>query len=151
MKKLLDNYWKHLETRKTTGNIGRPVLRWFPSEAFKFNEVESTLFQRFKECKHILDIGAGDNTLKKKFIKYGFQGKYETFDVSREFEHDYYVLKDIKERYDGIIVLEVIEHLDLEEFFNLLEKIDNIILPSGIFAISTPNPACISSMWARDL
>lgn len=148
MKKIFDNYWKHIETKKMTGNMRRPVLRWFPSEAF--NEVENILFRRFKECKRILDIGAGDNTLKKKFIKYGYQGKYETFDVSKEFKQDYYLLEDIKGYYDGIIVLEVIEHLDLEHFFELFGKIDDMILGGAILAISTPNPACISSMWAMD-
>lgn len=147
---IFESYWRHLDLRKSTASIRRSVLKWYPTVGL--NEVEQIIFNKFKECPKILDIGAGDNSLKKKFIKHGYKGVYETFDISREFEHNYYNLDEITGNYDGIIMLEVIEHMELLSFLNILDnKIEKILNPCGVLAVSTPNPASINSMWASDL
>ena len=151
MSHLFSNYWEFQETRKKFGTISRPVLRWFPSE--EFNDVEKLYFDYLKDCETILDIGAGDERLKKKFLAHGFKGQYLTCDPADNMKHDFKSLEEVSRsgrKFDAIVLLELIEHLPLDVFHQYIPEAVQLLNHSGRFILSTPNAQAINATWAGD-
>lgn len=143
------DYWRHKAAKEEAARLRRPVLRSFHSK--QLDETEQLYWAKCRHCDRILDIGAGDNRVKRKFITAGYRGVYETVDVSHETQHDYETIDQVTGAYDGVLLLDVIEHMPLEAFYALLARVEEILLPGGVLIISTPNPACIRPMWAGDM
>jgi hypothetical protein len=131
---IFGSYWAHRAAKQKAAALPRPVLRCFETNGL--DETEALLLRTCGSSSSILEIGAGDKRVKRKFLEHGYSGSYATFDVSREFEHDYYSLADISGTYDSILLLEVVA---------------NLLARDGVVVVSTPNPACINSMWAGDM
>jgi len=143
------DYWPRLQARerlKSTAKI--PVLHWFWSD--KLNEVERLLFSRTRSLGAILDYGAGDGTLKRKFIAYGFTGRYETFDIAQGHDRTFVDPADIQGQFDVIFCLEVIEHMTLNDYVALMDSFQTWLKPNGLLVVSTPNPLCVTPMWNGD-
>jgi SAM-dependent methyltransferase len=143
------DYWLHKQTKEQAARLSRPLLRSFQAESF--DEVERKYWDETRRCRRLLDVGAGDNRVKRKFIAAGYSGVYETVDVSPETRHDYASVDEVTGAYDGILLLDVIEHMPLPAFYELLARVEQLLEPGGVLLISTPNPACIRSMWAGDM
>ncbi len=50
----------------------------------------------------------------------------------------------------AIVCLEVIEHMSLNDYVDLMDAFGRILSPGGVLVISTPNPLCVVPMWAGD-
>jgi SAM-dependent methyltransferase len=142
------HYWRRMELRAQAERLRAPCLRWYHSEAL--NPTERLVFERVRGAGRLLDFGAGDLRLKRKFLTAGFAGRYETLDVSDEFPHEYSDLGQVRGVFGAILCLEVIEHLPLAAFETLLGGLVDRLEPGGVLIISTPNPLCVVPMWARD-
>ena len=150
METAFDDYWKRMQFREEFRHINTiPVKRWYVSDGL--NEIDQVYFNEMKELKCLLEIGSGTNSLQKKFRDNGYGGLYHTMDLSREFIHDYYDLNAIDSLYDGILILEVIEHMSLEHFWSLLDFIDSHIAPQGKLIISTSHPGSIVPWQSWDM
>jgi len=142
------SYWRRLELRKQAGVARARKLRWYPDAGL--NGVEREIFRAIRHARRVLDFGAGDLTLKRKFRAAGFSGEYLTLDISPEHRHDFRDLSEVDSVVDAILCLEVIEHMDLAAFQPLMRRFSALLAPGGQVVLSTPNPACIISMWAKD-
>jgi predicted SAM-dependent methyltransferase len=71
--------------------------------------------------------------------KLGIKLSYKSMDVDRSNQHDYYDVDSINEKFDAIIMFEVIEHMSLQEGLELLKKLYAITNERGIIILSTPN------------
>ena len=87
----------------------------------------------------LLDIGAGMNGMKAEIANLGIRLTYKSMDVDRNNPHDYYDVGSISERFDAIIMFEVIEHMSLQEGLDLMKKLYSILNEKGIIILSTPN------------
>ncbi len=116
----------------------------------QLNEYERVIFDRTCQATRLLDFGGGDNRLKQKFLAAGFRGRYETLDISSEEQHEYASLAEIKGEFDAILCLEVIEHMSLNDYVDLMDAFGKLLSPGGVLVISTPNPLCVVPMWAGD-
>jgi SAM-dependent methyltransferase len=114
------------------------------------NEYERAIFERVKHATRLLDFGAGDKRLKRKFLAAGFAGRYETLDISKEDDHEYASISEISGRFEAILCLEVIEHISLNSYVDLMDEFGKLLTPGGILIISTPNPLCVVPMWSGD-
>jgi SAM-dependent methyltransferase len=141
-------YWRRMELRAQAERYRAPCLRWYHSETL--NPTERVVFERVRAAARLLDFGAGDLRLKRKFLAAGFAGRYETLDVSEEFPHDYTDLGQVQGTFGAILCLEVIEHLPLTAFDSLVDGLCERLEPGGALVVSTPNPLCVVPMWARD-
>jgi hypothetical protein len=141
-------YWRRMELRQQAEGYRAPCLRWHHGEAL--NPAERVVFERVRGAARLLDVGAGDLRLKRKFTAAGFAGRYESLDVSEEFPHDYTDLEQVQGLFGAVLCLEVIEHLPLAAFEGLVGRLTALLEPGGVLVISTPNPLCVVPMWARD-
>jgi len=150
MSQLYDDYWRRMELREEFLNIGRiPVKRWYASEGL--NDIERVYFDELAGSDSILEVGSGRNNLREKFFRSGYDGLYRTMDLSREFPHDYHALADVEGIYDAIVILEVIEHMGLEQFWDLLEFIGAHLAPHGKLVISTTQPGSVIPWESWDM
>lgn len=94
---------------------------------------------KIKNGDKILDIGAHNRSLQSQFKNYGRQITYKSMDIDKSLPHDYYSLDEIKDKFDVIICLEVIEHMPAEAGVKMLTKIYKLLRPGGRFIMSTPN------------
>jgi 2-polyprenyl-3-methyl-5-hydroxy-6-metoxy-1,4-benzoquinol methylase len=87
----------------------------------------------------LLDIGAGMKGMKAEIANLGIRLTYKSMDVDRSNQHDFYDVGSISERFDAIIMFEVIEHMSLQEGLDLMKKLYSIMNEKGIIILSTPN------------
>jgi len=141
------NYWK----RKTILNqkIVVPTIEyWVDANG---HPLEKYLFDKLLESKSILDFGAGDKKIKDKLNDLHFQGSYFSLDFGNEHDYDFKNLVEIDRKFETILMLDVIEHMPLEEGLSLslqlLDKLDDC----GELIIQTPNAKCVRNHLGSDM
>lgn len=87
----------------------------------------------------ILDVGASDKRMHKRVKEVYPDILYKSMDIDPSVNHDYYSLDDIHEKFDLIILFEVIEHLELEQGIEMLSRLNELLADGGELIISTPN------------
>jgi 2-polyprenyl-3-methyl-5-hydroxy-6-metoxy-1,4-benzoquinol methylase len=143
------NYWARLQERQRLFlTLSAPCVS--TSQDDELNEAQRIIFDRTKNALRILDFGAGDNRLKRKFVAADFQGSYETLDFGDSADHTYSSLSQVNEKFDAIICLEVIEHMTLNDYVDLMDEFGRLLNPNGLLVISTPNPLCVVPTWSLD-
>jgi len=83
----------------------------------------------------VLDVGAGH----RKAQSWLPGRRYESVDPDPDGEHEYQDLGDAQGPYDAALLLEVIEHLPLEEACTTLVRLRGKLAPGGVLVVSTPN------------
>lgn len=141
-------YWRRMQLRERAQFIPAPCVYW--QRRPDFNQVEELVWNRARSVDRILDFGAGDQSLRKKFLAAGYRGRYETFDASPEFETTWKDPDEISGQFGAVFCFEVIEHMPLEAGLALRERLLSWVAPGGWLFLSTPNPACILSPFSGD-
>jgi 2-polyprenyl-3-methyl-5-hydroxy-6-metoxy-1,4-benzoquinol methylase len=95
----------------------------------------------------ILDVGAGERGMEDKIVKKHDAVTYKSMDIDRQLPHDYYSLDDIDEQFDLVLLLDVIEHLELEDGVKMLQRINELLVDGGMLIINTPNIFNPSRFW----
>jgi SAM-dependent methyltransferase len=123
-------------------------------------QVASEIKRRMPEGAKILDLGAGQGAMSLRLKDLGYQ--VVASDVDREdfkvgSEVDFHELdmneesavssfqKEYKDHFDGLISLEVIEHV--ENPWSLVRFIHSVLKPGGYAFITTPNITSWLSRW----
>lgn len=89
----------------------------------------------------VLEIGSSERHLKGA-LESGFAGLvYKSMDIDRETPQDYYSLDEITERFDAVLLFEVIEHMSFADGVMLLSRIYDLLSPGGKLIMTTPNLA----------
>jgi hypothetical protein len=104
-----------------------------------------------KNAASLLDVGAGDLRIQRKFRVAGFTGLYETVDPGGEHQHTYTSLDRVLRKYEAIICLDVIEHMPLREGLDLLQRMTTLLRPGGVPILQTPNARCIRNFLGWDM
>jgi cyclopropane fatty-acyl-phospholipid synthase-like methyltransferase len=52
-------------------------------------------------------------------------------------------------RFDAIVAIDVLEHLEDDELYNVLMAVKAALAPGGRFIVSVPNAACVTSLVTR--
>jgi hypothetical protein len=142
-----ENYWQKKALRERAPAFA--VKRWWPSPGL--SETEALYLDAVSGAKSLLDIGAGDLTLKKKLTAAGFKGEYRTQDVGHEAAYDYRDLGAIDRRFDAVLCLDVIEHLPLADGLALLDRAVALLEPGGVLVLQTPNARCVRHPLSWDM
>lgn len=85
-----------------------------------------------------LDIGGGDRFAEA--LCKGVNGlSYKSLDTDDSRFHDFKTIDEIKERFDIILILDVMEHLLPDDGFKMLQGCKSIMNPGGRVVITIPN------------
>jgi len=95
----------------------------------------------------LLDVGAGKRGMEEKIATKHTGVIYKSMDIDRQLPHDYYSLDEIKEQFDLILLLDVIEHLELEDGVKMLKRLHELLVEEGKLIINTPNIFNPSRFW----
>ena len=125
------------------------MLQWWETE--DLCDVERVYFDAVRGAGSLLDVGAGDLRIMRKFQRAGYRGEYHTQDVGAEGVYTYRDLGAITRRYGAILCLDVIEHLPLREGLTLVRKMISLLEPGGVLVIQTPNAAYIPDPRSWDM
>jgi len=95
----------------------------------------------------ILDVGASDKRMENRVKDVYPDILYKSMDIDRTVPHDYYSLDNIDEKFDLIMLFEVIEHLELEQGVEMLGRLNGLLVDGGKLIISTPNVFNPGRFW----
>ena len=142
------NYWQ----RKQLASNSCPSFPALPyTTSDHFDPVDKIVFDTIQEGSSLLDFGAGDLRLQKKFVRAGYQGDYKTLDISVEYSYDYGSIEQVQSTFDSILFMDVIEHLPLNKGLELLNSLIDKLNPKGSLILQTPNARCLRNPMATDM
>ncbi len=145
---IFKNYWSR--KRLLEGKIPLfPLKKWFP--LIELCEIEVIYFEAIKSCKSLLDVGAGDLRLMKKFVRAGYKGEYHTQDISTEHPYTYQLLSEVDRKYEAIICMDVLEHMSLHQGLEMIQKMASLLSENGTLILQTPNARCIRNPMGGDM
>lgn len=99
----------------------------------------------------VLDVGAGDRAWAALLPAIGVPAAYESADPDPLHPHEHADFLAVRGAYDAVLLLDVLEHLDLETGLAFLEHAATVLAPGGVVVVSTPNPAHPTSFQASDV
>lgn len=105
------------------------------------------MLRHIRDGEKVLDIGASNRGLMDRLRRHLPGLIYKSMDIDREQFHDFYSLEEVRERFDVILLFEVIEHLDLEEGIGLLKRSYELLAPGGRLILTTPNIFNPNRFW----
>ena len=108
-------------------------------------------FDAVRTSPSLLDVGAGDLRIMRKFQRAGYRGEYHTQDVGAEGSYTYRNLDDVRQRYGAILCLDVLEHLPLREGLATLKKMISLLAPGGALVLQTANATYIPDPRSWDM
>lgn len=147
-KSVYENFWQ-LSKIKREGLPHFQVVNFWESDAL--SPIEQIYFDRIRECQTVLDVGAGDLRVKKKFESAGFHGTYKTLDLNRDYPYDFHDINEVREKFDAIVCFDVLEHIDLQSGLTLLQQMRDLLNPGGVLLLQTPNARCIRDPASWDM
>ena len=131
-------YRNRVEARRRLGDIwDLPVVKRY------FDRIVANLSSHSR----VLEVGAGSRGLAARLSGAFPQVVYRSMDIDRTNDHDYYDLATITERFDVIVLIEVIEHLGLSEGIDLLKRLKGFLDPGGTIILTTPNVLHPTRYW----
>jgi hypothetical protein len=97
------------------------------------------LREELRPQQSILDVGAGNREIGEKIKKSLAIEDYKSMDVDRSQGHDYYSFAEIEACFDGVLLFEVIEHLDFKDGIDLIKALYARVSLGGKLFVTTPN------------
>ena len=107
----------------------------------------SLIDRNLRPGMRLLDVGAGERGMEDRIVKKHNGVIYRSMDIDRQLPHDYYSLDDIDEQFDVVLLLDVIEHLELEDGVQMLQRINELLVDGGMLIINTPNIFNPNRFW----
>jgi SAM-dependent methyltransferase len=98
----------------------------------------------------VLGVGAGDRQWEQVLRRLGFDGRYASADPETHHEHDYDDFLAVKDRFDVVMMLELIEHLPAEVGVRFMAHAAGLLNRGGVLVVSTPNPRHAHQSWSPD-
>jgi SAM-dependent methyltransferase len=148
---IADIYWQILNKRADFP--GAPLIKIDPG----WRDVPSPkgpaaeLFRRHVVPRDsVLDVGAGDRQWETVLRKLGFAGRYASADPETHYQHEYADFLDVRERFDVVMMLELIEHIPADLGVRFMAHAAELLNPGGMLVVSTPNPRHAHKTWSAD-
>ncbi len=105
------------------------------------------LLKHLKDGESVLEVGAFNRDLGEKMKIYLPRTTYKSMDIDPAYPHDYSSFDEIGEKFDMILLFEVIEHLGLEEGREMVKRVYQVLKPGGRVVLTTPNVFTPGRYW----
>ncbi len=105
------------------------------------------ILRYLKNGESVLEIGAFNRELGERIKKYYPQILYRSLDIDPTYPHDYSSFEEIREKFDLVLLFEVIEHLDWGDGREMVGKIHEVLNTGGRVILSTPNIFTPGQYW----
>jgi SAM-dependent methyltransferase len=105
------------------------------------------ILRYLKDGETVLEIGAYNRELGGRIKEHYPRILYRSMDIDPTYPHDYHSLEEIGERFDMVLLFEVIEHLDREKGRELVRRIYKLLEPGGRVILTTPNVYTPGQYW----
>lgn len=105
------------------------------------------ILKYLKDGESVLEIGAYDRELGGRMKKYHSHILYKSLDIDPCYQHEYTSIEEVREKFDMVLLFEVIEHLDWESGREMVAKIFEILKPGGRVILTTPNIYTPGQYW----
>ena len=147
-----DVYWRIIELRPgyPGGRLHRYDPDWRERSPLRGPWVE-LVSQRLRAARTVLDVGAGNRHWEEILAAGGVGAEYRSVDTETRHTHDYDDFFAVDEQFDGLLMLELLEHLPLDVGLRFLDHAVDCLAPGGTLVISTPNPAHPNRVAASDV
>jgi len=136
-----------LSWSKTTKHREKLVIWNLPLKKKNTEDPWELLKDYVKANDTVLEVGAGEAVYRKNFPK---TLKYRTMDIDPNVRVDYRSLKNIKETFDSVWMLNLVEHLTIPQLEEYVEEIRRILKPNGKLIIWTHNVYAIPDLTHYD-
>jgi hypothetical protein len=143
-----ETYWKRKELLRA-GPPSFPVRRWWETDGLC--EIERLYFDAIRGASSLLDVGAGDLRVMRKFQSAGFRGEYHTLDIGPEGRYTYRDIAEVTRPYTAIVCLDTLEHLPLADGTALLKRMIALLSPGGVLILQSPNAAYLPDPRSWDM
>ena len=150
MSLMQDRYWEHVRYKEAapTARYIEISPTWRDELPRRVGASGQLIRTTLADARTILDVGAGNRAYQGVFRNLGLTGEYRSADVDRTHQHhDYTDFLSITDRFDAIVMFELIEHLPLDVGVTFLEHARRLIQPAGVLMLSTPNPHHPNHVW----
>ena len=97
------------------------------------------ILKYLRDGERVLEIGAFNRSLEGRLKKYCPGIVYKSLDIDPSYSHDYTSLIQVKEKFDMVLLFEVIEHLGMDEGREMVAQIYDVLNQGGKVILSTPN------------
>jgi SAM-dependent methyltransferase len=105
------------------------------------------ILRYLRDGESVLEIGAFNRSLEGRLRRYYPRIVYKSLDIDPSYQHDYTCFEEVRERFDMVLLFEVIEHLDWEGGREMVAKIFEILKPAGRVILTTPNIYTPGQYW----
>lgn len=129
--------WSDIKGRREEVKSLYPSIFTLPVMYCTKRELVSDVIKDIKG--RVLDIGAADRFVEDICARAGKEVEYRSMDVERSGFHDYYSLDMIRETFNAIFLLDVLEHMSLSEGRMLVLRCKEMLNPGGKIILTVPN------------
>jgi len=105
------------------------------------------ILKHLKDGESVLEIGAYNRELGNRIKKHYPLVLYKSLDIDPSYQHEYTCIEEIGEKFDMVLLFEVIEHLDWKSGKEMVAKLFEILKPGGRVILTTPNIHTPGQYW----
>lgn len=105
------------------------------------------ILRYLRDGESVLEIGAFNRSLEERLKRYYPRILYKSLDIDPSYQHDYTSFEEVREKFDMVLLFEVIEHLDWEGGREMVAKISEILRSGGRVILTTPNIYTPGQYW----
>jgi SAM-dependent methyltransferase len=154
MNLLVEQYWTFVKHRESCPRPGYLEIEQDWREALPHRVGASGVLLReiLRNAGSVLDVGAGDRRTEGVLRQLGVRAVYKSADIAMaERPHDFGDFLQVNERFDAVLMQELLEHLPVELGVAFMEHAHRILNPGGTLWLTTPNARHPNSVWRYDV
>jgi SAM-dependent methyltransferase len=150
---LVERYWDFLGFKRQAPCPGYIEIQpnWREALPGKIGASGRLIRSALASAESVLDVGGGDRYYAHVFKNLGLKCRYASVDTDVTGKHDYADFLAVSDKFDAMVMFEVLEHLPLEHGIEFLAHARALLNKGGVLLVSTPNAHHPNHVWRIDL
>lgn len=127
--------WSHQFSSRREIHARWPAIYQLPVERKRFEHMSSLI----PKGSRVLDVGADRREWEARLKERDPSLVYKSQDINESQSHDFRQLSEVREPFDVILWMEVVEHMSPDEALESIRQFQRILAPGGVVLATTPN------------